>query len=102
MAIARLARVSRARPVTERPVTETHLLHHGGFHEFIARNSGRGGDLRVGIAAASPRPDLAQRGVVVRVHQLADRLRLVLIGGSVHSRHDRWYRARWVHGGPDV
>src|SRR5438132_1531789 len=90
MAIARLVRVSRARPVTERPVTErpvteTHLLHHGGFHEFIARNCGRGGDLYVGIAAASPRPDLAQRGVVVRVHQLADRLRLVLRGGGANT-----------------
>src|SRR5947207_14340385 len=98
MAIARLVRVSRARPVTETPF----LLspYRGGSNEFIARNCGRGGDLRVDAAAASPRPDLAQRGVVVRVHQLADRLRLVLTGGGVHSRHARGSRARRSHGGP--
>src|SRR5207253_911372 len=75
-------------------------LQRGGIDETVARARGRSGDLRVDTAAASPRPDLAQRGVVVRVHQLADRLRLVLRGGGVHSRRARGSRARRSHGGP--
>src|SRR5204862_324161 len=62
----------------------------GGSDAIVARHRVRGG-LRVGAAAATQRPDLAQCGLVLRVRQLNHRLRFLPARPRVNRPTDPGY-----------
>src|SRR2546421_1756042 len=85
---ARSFRVCIARHEPGEPKRVSQSNDTGESDETVARNCGRSSDLRVG-AGASQRPDLLQGDLVLRVRQLAHRLRLQPAGVRLDSRHGR-------------